>query len=149
MPEPWQIKKIHTLCAKLRISTKPGERDEYESLLAQYGTNSSRNLTKSQADDLILTLEDLAVQCGVWKKRQPRPPELITPKQFRMIWALWNEISYVDYEHRKSALDHFLKKKGFADDLDHVFRNQVGRIIKMLEAMKVTSKKINIREDKQ
>jgi hypothetical protein len=136
MSEPWQIKKIHTLTSKLRISTRPDDRDEYEAILAQYNVKSSSELTKEQADDLIKTLEDIAMKVGVWKKRQPRPPEYITPKQFRMIWGLWNEVSYVPPEDRRKALDRFLKNHRFAEDLDHVYRNQVGKIVKTLEAMR-------------
>ncbi|MCK9432525.1 MAG: DUF1018 domain-containing protein [Candidatus Marinimicrobia bacterium] len=136
MAEAWQIKKIHTLCSKLKISTRKGDRDEYDSIMAQYNAQSSTDLSKAQADDLIQQLEATAVKIGVWKKRQPRPPEYATPKQFRMIWGLWNEVSYVPPEERRKALDHFLKNHRFAEDLDHVYRNQVGKIIKTLEAMR-------------
>jgi len=135
MPEAYQIRKIHALCGKLRISTRTGCRREYESILAQYNVTSSKDLTKDQADDLINKLEETAIKIGLWKRRQPRPPEYATPKQFRMIWGLWNEVSYVPPEERRTALDKFLKHHRFAEDLDHVYRNQVGKIIKTLEAM--------------
>jgi len=140
MAKPWQIKRLHVLCANLGIDTRKGskDRDAYEDMIASCsatGKTSSTDLTYEEANDLISKLTDLAVGMGVWKRIPERTPEYASVKQRSMIRKMWEEISYVPASERRAALDRFLKKR-FGVDLDHLYRSQVGKVIKTLEAMK-------------
>ena len=142
-----QVKMIHTLCNKLGISTKKGDRDEYESMLAQYETEegeqatSCKDLTFQQANDLIWELEEIAVEMGVWEKRDKnkhfkRPPELASIAQMNKIRAIWYQVSYMDtLQEKRKALDNFLFKH-FGCELKELYANQVGKVIKTLNQMK-------------
>ena len=143
MIAPWQIKRIHVLCANIGFDTRPNgkDRDEYESMLAQNcnGKTTSKDLDYHEANDLISKLTDLAIDMGVWKRlpRHPeREPEYASYKQMGMIKGLWDDVSYTeDPEKRRQALDKFMLKR-FKVDLDHLYRSQVGKVIKTLQAMK-------------
>ena len=138
MAKPWQIKRIHVLCNNIGFDTRPGgkDRDEYEDMIAQNcnGKTSSKALTYDEANDLISKLTDLAVDMGVWKRLPKRAPEYASPKQRSMIRQMWEDISYLKPSERRAALDRFLTKR-FGVDLDHLYKNQVGKVIKTLEAM--------------
>jgi len=138
MAKPWQVKRIHVLCANLGFDTRKGsaDREMYEEMLAQYnGKTTSLKLTYEEANDLISKLTDLAVDMGVWKRRPKPAPEYASPKQKAMIRGMWDEISYVRPSERRAALDRFLQKR-FGTNLNHLYRNQVGKVVKTLEAMK-------------
>lgn len=143
-----QIKLIHTLCSKLGISTKKNDRDEYEAMLDSYSPDemgepvtSCKQLTFQQANDLIWKLEETAAEVGVWKKRKGkrqfrRPPELASIKQMNYIRALWYQVSYMKtIQKKRKALDSFLRKR-FGVDLENLYANQVGKVIRALQAMK-------------
>ena len=140
MAKPWQIKRIHVLCSNIGIDTRPDspDRDAYEEMIASYsatGKTSSTYLTYIEANDLISKLTDLAVGMGVWKRIPKRAPEYASLKQRSMIRKMWEEISYVKPSEKRAALDRFLLRR-FGVDLDHLYRNQVGKVVKTLEAMK-------------
>jgi len=134
---PHQIKLIHTLKGKLNLPD-----GAYRSMLRDYHVFSSTQLTAAGADQLIWDLQKNAEKAAVWVRPQRKfnnlagRKNMATPKQLRMIEAMWAEVSRAsNMAERAAALQSFLPRFG-ATSLEEVQYWQVHKIVEALKAMK-------------
>jgi hypothetical protein len=144
MSDNKQKAMIHQLSGKLNL-----DKELYREILQdRYKVNSSKDLTYRQASDFISYLKKQALDAGVWERKKSFQKHkysnlghregMASPKQLRMIEALWKEVSYVqDETARLEALNTFLSKHFGVDKLIWVESNMVGKVKRTLEQMKV------------
>jgi hypothetical protein len=130
---------------------------EYRGYLITEGdgfATSCKDLSEQEAERLIRQMELAAAAKGVWEIRaearkdgsaegKRKYDELVgrqgmaTPKQLRMIEAMWADVSYYrNAEARERALRYFLNHITGVDDLRFVEAWQVRKVIKAIEKMK-------------
>jgi hypothetical protein len=145
---PVQIKKIHALKSAICMDD-----DTYRyGLDCAYGVTSSKDLNSIQAQDLIVNLEKLALDQGVWEK-QPKADKrqrfsdmgsrrgMATPPQLRKIEAMWRDTSRIkEPEARTKALRSFLERIAKVSDLRFLDRNGASAVINALTAMQKPAK---------
>lgn len=153
MITPVQIKKIHALKNRLGWSD-----EQYREYLMTEGDGfamSCKDLSEPEADRLIKKMELAAAAKGVWEVRAEAQkngsaegaskkydelaerPGMATPKQLRMIEAMWKDVSYHrNAEARERALRYFLNHIAGVDRLEFVEVRQVSKIVRALERMK-------------
>lgn len=137
-----QLKKIHALVSNLRL------KDEWyrDTLYGYYKVESSKELTFAQACEYVKILEDMAVKAGVWKRPVQKydhlenRPGMATPKQLRMISAMWKEVSYhKDPKKRAAALRTLLENPKLGiniSDLAFLKKADVKQVIAIIKSMK-------------
>ncbi len=139
-----QIKAIHTIKSKIGLCD-----EYYRCMLSQYGVESSKDLTFEQAEGLWATLQQMAKEAGIGKRKitkgkkyddleadGKRDPSMATPRQLRMIEAIWSDVSYMgNARERAKALRVFIEKRFRVSDLRFVTKTNASKIIKTLEAM--------------
>lgn len=139
-----QIKAIHTLKSKLGLCD-----EYYRCILSQYGVESSKDLTFEEAEGLWATLQQMATEAGIGGKKisrgkkyddleadGKRDPSMATPRQLRMIEAVWADVSYMENsKDRAKALRAFIEKRFRVSDLRFVTKANASKIIKTLETM--------------
>lgn len=144
---PAQIRAIHVLKSKLSMDD-----GTYREMLAGYGASSSVHLDGADARHLIEVLAGKAAQLGVWRN-QPRAlkrwddlggrPGMATPKQLRMVEAMWSDVSRAsDAQAKSDALVVFLSRHFGVTALAWVTQEMVGRIVRTLQAMRETQRKV-------
>jgi phage gp16-like protein len=145
-----QIKKIHALKNRLGWSD-----EQYRGYLMTEGegfATSCKDLSEQEAERLIRQMELAAAAKGVWEMRGASSvergaskkydelgdrPGMATPKQLRMIEAMWAEVSYYrNAEARERALRYFLNHITGVDDLRFVEAWQVRKVVKALQKIK-------------
>lgn len=135
-----QLRKIQMLRKALKLDD-----GEYYGLLESYGVNHCNELTFGQAGLVIKSLEETAVGCGIWEKKDSpkkydhlknREPEMATPAQLRKIDAMWNDVSYAPVEKRETALRKFLFGLVHVSDMRFLTMEKVRKVIRALETMK-------------
>ncbi len=137
-----QIKKIHTLISKLKMSDS-----EYRFLLSEYWVNTSKDLSYIEAQALIQRLEERALKAGVWSRYSERGKiryedlgkrqGMATPKQLRMIEAMWKEVSHIhNIERRQMALRRFIFRIVGVSDMRYLEAHHVPKVMKAIKAMK-------------
>lgn len=138
-----QIKKIHAL--KNRLGWSDEQYREYLMTEGDGFATSCKDLSETEAEKLIRKMELEAAAKGVWKRygRGDKYDALAgregmaSPKQLRMIEAMWKEVSkYRKTEARERALRYFLHRIIRVDDLRFIEAWQVSKVIKALEEMK-------------
>lgn len=127
-----QIKKIHALKRDLSIDDTT-----YREMLGAYPTDdgkqvhSSAGLSREQASDLIERLEHTVDETPALRDRI-----YATPKQHRLIAALWRKVSRArDNESRRQALDTFLRRRFHVRRSNHIPRKTADGVIKSLRKM--------------
>ena len=139
-----QVKTIRTLRGKLKL-----DEGEYYGMLDGYGVAHSAELSFDDARNLIDNLARSAEGAGVWENRgrarnggrkkydelEGRPCEMATPKQLRMIEAMWADVSYAPREKQAAALRKFISSKVKVSDLRFLTQEHVVKIIRTLRAM--------------
>lgn len=148
-----QIRKIHALKGALALDD-----DVYREVLAVgFGVRSSKELSLHQAKGLIEHLESKAVAAGMWERRGEKPSctpkycsgqgkkyddlgqrngDMATPKQLRLIDALWSEASRAETaEERKKALRHFITRIAKISDIRFLDMAGAQKVINGLNAM--------------
>lgn len=146
---PYQIKMLHALSNALGLT-----KDEYRSRIAEmHGfSGSCLDLNSIEADHLISNWRAEAIEAGVWKSHRPqgtgqskllkyddlgRRKGMATPKQLRMIEAMWAGVSRAQGAiARERALKGLLKRIIKVDDMRFVEMWHVKVLIKALESMK-------------
>jgi hypothetical protein len=134
-----QIKIIHTLTSLLRVSD-----ETYHRILKNYGVNSSKSLSFSQADELIQTLEHVAVKDGVWNRKEysekherlVNRPGMATPAQLRMVEGLWADLYPETDRKREAALRTYLFRFFKVSDPRFLDIETVNKVIHALKQMK-------------
>jgi len=134
---PQQIKVIHTLKSRLGISD-----EVYRSILRDWHVYSSTQLTAEGADQLIHFLRHAAEREGKWIQPRKKYAHLAgrygmaTPKQLRMIEAMWSGVSRASKPaERAYALCSFLERFGI-NRLEDLEFHQVHKVVRTLQAMK-------------
>ena len=119
MATAFQIRKIHILKSKLKISDS-----DYREILYSYNVKSSKDMDYLNAAKLIDTLAKDAMTQNLWvelpKKyfQLERTNKMATPAQLRMIEGLWWELSYQRTdEFARKSLRRLLRKKLKIDDI--------------------------------
>lgn len=149
MATPKQIKLIHVLRGKLMLT-----REEYQCLVSSYGVGSSKDLSDSDAGHLLNMLIDMGVAAKVWvnhsgrQSRQKkyddlrgRDQDMATPRQLRMIEAMWAEVSRAtDDDGREKALRVWLGRFKVSD-IRFVDKRTASKIITALESMAASKEK--------
>lgn len=144
-----QIKKIHTFKSIAKV-----EDHEYRELVIKTSrgtTNTSKELTYSEAETLLTALKSVAVGKGLWKhprasKRRfenlAEREDMASPAQLRMIEAMWHEVSIFrdDPVKCEDALRKFLENRFHISHINFVNQGMVGKIVRTLKAMKYTQK---------
>jgi len=136
---PAQVRIIHALKYAIGLDD-----ETYRSMLAAYGAASSKNLSFTQAKDLIDKLEASAISSGVWKKKPGidhssmiARPGYATWAQIKKIHAMWNEVSrQQDPESRTKALNTFLEKHFGITFIEWLPIDKVAKVIRTLAAMR-------------
>lgn len=136
-----QIITIHALRRTLKL-----EDGEYYGMLESYGVKHSNELSFESAKALLDRLSKIAEACGKWKRNTTgkrhehladRVGDFATPKQLRMIEALWTEVTFVrGTDEQRKALRHFLDKHFRVSALQFLTQDKVGKVIRTLQAMK-------------
>lgn len=132
--ERWQITRVHVLKAQAGLGDV-----EYRGMLSGYGVDTSKDLTYGEANELIRTLVKMAPVKRVTLKyddvgfRQG----FATPKQLRMLEALWAEVSvFKEPARRDQAYLVFLRNRFNRISPLHIEEQMVQRIRACLLAMK-------------
>lgn len=137
-----QIKRIHTLKSRIALTD-----EEYGSALESYGVSSSKELTFEQGKDLIGRFEKLT------PKEQKKPKvkstkynklgirtnhkgeHYATPKQLRMIEAMWRDNANVRNKSQE-ALINFVNKITGKNALEWLLMDDVRKIVKAITSLK-------------
>lgn len=140
MINKFQIVKIHALKKNLGWD----EMTYREFLSTQFaGRTSSKQLNANEAALLIGLMEHMVGRSGAWKPNEKKYDDLkdrgalmATPKQLRLIEALWAGVSRTTGEKdRGQALNKLLNNKFGIGDIKWIKRSEVNKIVKMLKAM--------------
>ena len=140
-----QIRRIHALKNRLSLSE-----EEYRNWLSEYGVRSSKELSFEEAERLIEDMEGLAIIEGVWERLDGKRKYedlgnregMATPKQLRMIEALWRDVSRArSVKERERTLRSFLRNRFGIEDLRWVESWQVKKIVEALRAMKCSRRR--------
>ena len=134
----YQIKKLHTLKTLLSLSG-----DVYRDILElSFSVDSCTKLSSEQAGLLINDFENSAVQLGLWqiphKKHNnlANREDMATPKQLRMIEAIWKEVAYKkDREFLKRSLRKFLEKQFRISDPRFLDRSKASKVINGIKSI--------------
>ncbi|MCX5785691.1 MAG: regulatory protein GemA [Elusimicrobia bacterium] len=138
MPEitPAQIKRIHTLKNALEMTDT-----QYRAALEQFHVFSSKQLTEAQAGQFASELENVAVSKGKWVRPYRKYQHLggrrdmATPKQLRMIEAMWGDVSRAGTNaDRAAALKKFLQRFDIST-MEDIRWYDVRKIVAALKAM--------------
>lgn len=142
--EAQQIKLIHTLKNAIKMDD-----EVYRDMLHGYSNQmrkirSSKDLSYGEASHLIKKLTKLAKDAGAWKDYRKRDkyedlgtrPGMATPKQLRMLEAMWKDVSIVkNATARQKAFNKFIHRIVKVNDPKWVEDWMVEKIIRALEAM--------------
>lgn len=134
MSTPKQIKHIKMLQKQLEMSD-----DIYREMLWQYGAESCKDLTDEKAKHLIATLQVQAKKSGMdvkvsspstrWKYNElaDRDPKFATPKQLRMLNAMWHSSEKVKHK-TDDAFENFVERIAKVKNLKWLKAYQVSKI---------------------
>ena len=132
--EKWQIQRVHVLKNNAGLSD-----EEYRGLLSGYGAGSCKELSYAEANELIRVLVKMAPA----KRFDLKYDDVgfrqgfATPKQLRMLEALWAEVSvFKEPKRRDEAYLVFLRNRFNRISPLHIEEQMVQRIKRCLEAMK-------------
>jgi len=140
-----QIKKIHFLQKCLEKGTGWDENQYRTTIFYNFGVDSSKKLTLSQAESFIVALEKKAIERGVWKDVEGRKRfedlgyrrGMASPAKLRKIEILWKEVSiYREQQERSRALMTFLSKHFHVSHLRFLIDKQASGGICALKNMK-------------
>ncbi len=119
------------------------EEESYRELIRSYGVESSRDLTRVQASNIIARLGGGAEHRTAVSHFKTKYNELgvrpgfANPKQLRMLNAMWAGVSvYKTEANRDAALDIFLRNRFQLGGMKWIEGKDVQRIRRALEAMK-------------
>lgn len=121
----------------------------YELLINTYSVSSSKDLTFSQAKEFLNKLRDMGRNIGVFKSTRihsfqkynynnfaGRADDMATPKQLRMIEALWFKVSRQTSDtDRKNALNSFIQRIIGVQNIRFLKKTDINKLKKALENM--------------
>ena len=120
--------------------------DIYYDILATYNVASSKDLSYSQANEILLNLKHKAIEAGVYipktstyKTKYDNMSGRLgmgTPKQLRKIDIMWKSVSNQTTEEKKEkSLNKFLNKITGKERLQFLTQTDISKVIKALEMM--------------
>jgi len=120
-----------------------------DTLWFAFHKTSSSELTPSEAEEIIRVFEDWVKEKGITSQIRKKKfddlegrPGMATPRQLRMIDAMWKGISREDSSQAKEkALRIFIERRFGISDLRFIEDWQVPKIIEALNAMKTGVRK--------
>lgn len=136
------IRKIHWIKRQAGMSE-----EEYRTMLASYGVESSKELSYWEGVDLIKKMEGLVKNKIRHKDNLNRYEELgirwdevrgeymATPKQLRMIEAMWCTHSLVDQKNEE-ALRKFVKRITGVDRLEWLYMSDIKKVVNAIKRLK-------------
>ena len=116
--------------------------DTYYAILEiNYSAGSSKDLTYAEAEELIGQLRINAVKSGALKASRffglDRDKKMASPKQLRMIEAMWKDVSFKETEEdRKTALNRFIYRITGKQRLRFLTAVDIRKIVNALNKMK-------------
>jgi len=128
-----QIQLIHIGISKLKI-----EKEDYRGMLEdRYKVKSSTKLTEEEAREFIKELSDKGFTIeSAYKRRyksyEGRDEKYATPKQLRMIEAMWMSSKAVK-QKTLIALNRFIKRITHVDQLQWILKADVQKMVKAIE----------------
>jgi phage gp16-like protein len=139
MIAPDQVKLIHALKGALRLDDAT-----YRDMLhSRFRKRSSKQLTRSEARDLIREMESNAFSTGAWRRREKKYDRLVnrrgfaSPKQLRMIEGMWKDVSRaMTDKDRAVALRPFLMRIVGIEDMRFLEPEHVRKVINALKSMR-------------
>ncbi len=143
MINPNQVKKIHALANRLGWDDA-----EYRRYLMEHSEGfsvSCKDLSEAEADAIIRRIEQEAVAAGVWETRRSRSryedlahrPGMASPKQLRMIEAIWAEKSWAhDPAARQAALRRFIFRIAHVQELRFLTSRGARAVIEAIRHMR-------------
>lgn len=122
----------------------------YEMIWNSYGVESSKDLNMNQAARLLTELKAKAIALGKWQPRskyafkktkyndlQDRDKYAPTPKQLRMIDAMWTDVSRQTNDiKRADAFNKFLQRITGKPGVRFLVKSDIQKVVKALEKMK-------------
>ncbi|MDD3236837.1 MAG: regulatory protein GemA [Candidatus Gastranaerophilales bacterium] len=127
--------------------------DTYQEMLSIYGVESSKNLTDKNARSLIQDLKGNAIRMGVYIPTKQYAFQqfkydnlghregMATPKQLRMIEAMWKDVSKKETEsERQSSLKVFIKRITNKEHFKFISQEDIQKLVKALKTMKGNQK---------
>ena len=121
------------------------DEETYRDLLAQYGVDSSKNLTTFQAEELISSLKAKAIGFGLYTPKINNYYKfsslgyrrgMATPKQLRLIDVLWKKVSVqTTDEAKEQALNHFIFRITGKLRLNFLTHEDVQKVVNALNTM--------------
>ena len=141
-----QKAKIHIARQELSLTDV-----EYEGLLAGFGVESSRDLSFSQADELLAELKrrgwtpkpakrknrsagrDKGWGTNKYEYLRPRPGYMADPKQLRKIEAMWRDIANKPTDE---SLEKFVERLTKIKKLEWLHKKHARAVLTALKAMK-------------
>lgn len=136
-----QIKIIHTAIANLGLKDF-----EYRNILSNFNVQSSKDLSYEQFKELMKIFKKIGFKKETKNLNRKRYNDLgirynenlqehyATPKQLRMIEALWMSSNKV-YNKNIDALTKFVKRISGKDRLDWLMMNDVHKVIKAIKSL--------------
>lgn len=136
------IRKIHWIKRQAGMSE-----EEYRTMLASYGVESSKELSYWEGVDLIKKMEGLVKNKIRHKDNLNRYEELgirwdevrgeymATPKQLRMIEAMWCTHPLVDQKNEE-ALRKFVKRITGVDRLEWLYMSDIKKVVNAIKSLK-------------
>ena len=118
----------------------------YEMLQNSYGVSSSKDLNQTQAREFLNKLRDMGRDMGIFKSTRiysfqkynyndlnGRADDMATPKQLRMIEALWLKVSRQTSDtDRKSALNSFIQRIIGVQNIKFLKKTDINKLKKAL-----------------
>lgn len=131
-----QIKQIHTLKGRLGWDD-----DFYRMVLSKYGVKSSKEMSYSQRNRLIVEMMKASglrsdANAGYYPAQWTKP-EVVKPTKAQVyaIVAIWGRVSRAEgSEAKRAALDSFIEKK-FGKTLTTLTRAEASKVIVILKKM--------------
>ncbi|MBL7997455.1 MAG: DUF1018 domain-containing protein [Candidatus Kapabacteria bacterium] len=143
-----QVALMHTLKQRLGMND-----DEYRDALNESaGVESSRDLTFTQAHDIINGWVNIAIERGVWHKPEQqrisrhsalanRTGAFPTVQQLDMIDREWAKVSRIEAgDDRNKALDKMCQRILKKPSVANILRRDVQKLVRTIRAMKSPTK---------
>lgn len=119
--------------------------DTYYEIISNFGVESSKELTYSDAEQLLQDLKKQAVNMGKFELQKSNYEKyntlsgrfgMGTPKQLRKINVMWKQVSRQPTEELKEkALNVFLKRITGKERMNFLTQSDVSKVIKAIEKM--------------
>jgi len=143
---PKQRQFIGFLRKQLNIDT-----ETYLDILQSYGVDSSKDLTRGQAEELLQSLKCKAAEIGAYKSKTGSHYTkynnmsgrygMWTPAQLRKIDAMWKNISNQPTDTAKEkALNSFIERITGKKRLSFLTQNEISKVIKAIQVMEQNQK---------